>query len=190
MPVDKKKIKKEEIRIDNKIPVPASRFYHLIDKLSRVDDLLEILIKQTSVMIEKLDIIAGILPLPPPPPPPPIPAPLPVEVIKAAIPEKAAVEYTENTPWIEEKILTDANTDYIVNIKDALGRNAHHGWVKAKSTNSGIVKFKISPDGYHYTTNWHEDFKAGDSFDLEGMDVDTIKFRSDTAGDGVIVCAW
>lgn len=102
----------------------------------------------------------------------------------------ATATFTAGNPYVETKTCTLADTDYSVDINTQLGRNAHHGILKADLDNTGVMKFKFSNDGTTYQDNYFDDFQPGDSYDIDGMDVDTVTGQSTVAGDEYIVVVW
>lgn len=101
-----------------------------------------------------------------------------------------AKEYTEGNPYVLKKLITAAGTPEDVDIYTALGVNAHHGYIKALSTNTGEVKIKYSYDGSTFTTNYQDDIQAGDVVDIDGMDIDTLRIDTAVSGEGVIMVVW
>lgn len=96
----------------------------------------------------------------------------------------------DGNPYVVVQDLTAISTDYNIDLNANLTRNAHSGFIKAKSTNAGAIWVKFSNDGSVFTSNWLTDINAGDVMELDGMDIDTLKFQCETAGDDVIVTAW
>lgn len=89
----------EEVYADGYIKVPAKKWYHIADALTRRDELMEAVLKILGAINEKLPVIAA-----PPPPlvvrPPPPPAPL---------------EWTPLTDRLD--IITDHFRDYLSRIR-------------------------------------------------------------------------
>jgi hypothetical protein len=101
-----------------------------------------------------------------------------------------AKDFTTGNPYVEEKTITTAGTAEDVDINTALGRNAHHGFVKALSTNTDEMKVKFSSDASTYTANYLSDLQKNQSFDLDGMDIDTLRIDSAVSGEGVLIVVW
>ncbi|KKK88618.1 hypothetical protein LCGC14_2741330 [marine sediment metagenome] len=102
----------------------------------------------------------------------------------------ATATFTAGNPYVETVTCTLANTDYSVDLNAQLGRNAHHGYLKADLNNTGVMKFKFSSDGTTFHDNYITDFQNGDAYDLEGMDIDTLKGQSTSGGDIYVLVAW
>jgi hypothetical protein len=93
--------------------------------------------------------------------------------------------YSPGNPYITEQNCTLANANYDLDINASLSRNGHFGFVKSKSTNSGIIQISISYDGTTFTPFMTE-LLPGESMNLNGMDIDTIRVKSSVPGDDVI----
>jgi hypothetical protein len=92
-------------------------------------------------------------------------------------------------PYVNTVTLTSAATDYPAVINGTLTRNAHRGVRRADGANGGMVEIRFSSNG----TTFSEYFKgilAGETFDLEGLDIHTLGFKSTSAGDKVYVLAF
>lgn len=98
----------------------------------------------------------------------------------------AVSQYSTGNPYIVTQDCTAAATNYDIDVHAALSRNGRYGFLKAASTNVGIVSAAFSFNGSTFT-GFAGDINSGDSIDLDGMDIDTIRVKSTVAGDDVIV---
>ena len=98
----------------------------------------------------------------------------------------AVSPYNAGNPFITTQDCTLAATNYDIDVNTALARNGKFGFLKAASTNVGVVSAAFSYNGSTFTS-FIGDINAGDSIDLDGMDVDTLRVKSTVAGDDVIV---
>jgi len=94
--------------------------------------------------------------------------------------------YCAGNPYVIETDCTVANTNYDIDANTALSHNGHFGFLKSKITNTGVVSVAFSYNSSTFT-NFITDIQPGDSIDLDGMDIDTIRVKSTVAGDDVII---
>lgn len=94
--------------------------------------------------------------------------------------------YVPGNPYIATIDLPTANTDVDTSVHAQLGRNAHRGFVRAPTGNTGTVQLAISYDGTTFS-GYMGELLPGESMSLDGLDVHTIRAQSDVAGDDIII---
>lgn len=100
-----------------------------------------------------------------------------------------AKDFTAGNPHISTVTVTTAGTPVDLDLNASLGRNAHHGFIKAPSTNTGMMKVKTSSDGSTFSGE-HDDIEKRNSVDLDGMDIDTLRVDSTVDGEKLKVWVW
>jgi hypothetical protein len=71
----------------------------------------------------------------------------------------------------------------------SLNRNAHSGFLRAVSSNQGVVSVKLSHDGSTWTLPM-EELNPGEILRLDGLDIHSVQVASTSAGDQVIAFAF
>lgn len=89
-------------------------------------------------------------------------------------------------PYIVEQDCAVADQNYDIDVNTNLGRNAHYGFIRSKSTNTGTVQVAISYNGVDFS-GFMTELLPGETMTLDGMDINTIRVKSNVVGDDVIV---
>lgn len=100
--------------------------------------------------------------------------------------------FAPGNPFSEE-LLTGGSVDtwQTIAINPALGRNAHRGFIKSASINpsTSIISIEFSHNGVSFSKAF-EDLRPDQSISLDGMDIHSIRVRSNLANDQFHVMAW
>jgi hypothetical protein len=98
-------------------------------------------------------------------------------------------QFFKGNPFVANQTCAVADTEYIIDINASLGRNSRFGQLRAAQVNSGTVQVAFSHNGITHTA-WLSHVYPGETIDLTGIDIDSIKVKSDGAGDVVTIVAY
>lgn len=91
-------------------------------------------------------------------------------------------------PAFEQLAAPAAATPYTLNVNGLIGRNARRGVIFSPLTNAGAWDLCVSSDGVTFSA-WFVGLEPGAGFDLDGLDVHSVRVRSSAAGDNFSVGA-
>jgi len=173
--------KEEEYAIvDGKVQVPVHKWFEWIDKFSRIDDLLAVMIRQNNAVIRLLQKIAGVpVTLPTPTPP------APIEVkITALAPE--AILRTREEPDKDYKVFEIKLDVAHTNEPLKLGRKARYIQIARKDADFTYKLNDASKDPVPATL-------GGGMTEFPGMEITEFYYSNAVAAAGAIatiVAVW